>query len=115
VREPSRRCYHYKAGKVIEAGPGLGERYFFTRGQTESGGYHRVNSPDLPVRKTLEEAQADGRVGKRRGGDAGMEPDEMLIHLCDTCAYSEEECKPDSLRVRDGRTVECDGYEPCSD
>ena len=44
-----------------------------------------------------------------------MEPDEMLIHLCDTCAYSEEECKPDSLRVRDGRTVECDGYEPCSD
>lgn len=63
----------------------------------------------------------DGRVGKRRGGDAGMEPDEMLIHLCDTCAYresclgSEEECKPDSLRVRNGRIIECEGYEPCSD
>ena len=51
--------YHYKVGKIIETGPGLGERYFFTRWQTESGGYHRVNSPDLPVRKTLEEAQAD--------------------------------------------------------
>lgn len=53
------RRYHYKGDKTIEAGPGLGERYFFTRWLTKDGGYHRVNSPALPVRKTLEEAQAD--------------------------------------------------------
>lgn len=48
--------YHYK-DKVIEAGQGLGE-YFFS-GWRSDGGFHRVSSPALPVRKTLEEAQAD--------------------------------------------------------
>ena len=48
--------YHYN-DKVIEARQGLGE-YFFT-GWRSDGGFHRVSSPALPVRKTLEEAQAD--------------------------------------------------------
>ena len=41
----------------------------------------------------------------------------MSTHLCDTCKYREEECKPE-LSKFDGDTVsECDGYEedkPCS-
>ena len=48
--------YHYN-GKVIEARQGLG-KYFFTGWRSE-GGFHRVSSPALPVRETLEEAQAD--------------------------------------------------------
>lgn len=49
--------YHYN-GKVIEAHQGLG-KYFFTCWRSSDGGLHRVSSPALPVRKTLEEAQAD--------------------------------------------------------
>lgn len=31
--------YHHKTGRIIEAGPGLGGRYFFVRWQAEKGEY----------------------------------------------------------------------------
>lgn len=57
-------------GHIIEAGPGLGEGRYFTREQSGSGGWHRLCYVDLPVRKTLEEAQADlDAWAKRKGLD----------------------------------------------
>ena len=32
-------------------------------------------------------------------------------HLCDTCKYREEECKPRNARIVAGDVTECDGYE----
>ena len=59
--------YHY-GGKVIEAGKGLGERAFFTGWRSARGGFHRVVSKSLPVRETLEEAQADLDAWAQRKG-----------------------------------------------
>lgn len=50
--------YNY-GGKIIEAGQGLGERMFFTGWRSNNGGFHRVVSKNLPVRETIEAAQAD--------------------------------------------------------
>lgn len=50
--------YNY-GGKIIEAGQGLGERTFFTGWRSNNGGFHRVVSKNLPVRETIEAAQAD--------------------------------------------------------
>jgi len=36
----------------------------------------------------------------------------MNTHLCDTCKYSEEECKPEDMQLDDlDNVVECFGYE----
>lgn len=35
----------------------------------------------------------------------------MSTHLCNTCKYREEECKPRNARIVGGDVTECDGYE----
>jgi len=35
----------------------------------------------------------------------------MNTHLCDTCKYREEECKPRNALIVGGDVTECDGYE----
>ena len=57
VIAPREMKYRY-GSKILEAGQGLGE-YYFTGWRSENGGFHRVSSPALPVRRTLEEARAD--------------------------------------------------------
>lgn len=42
--------YHYK-DKVIQVMPGLDGKSYFTGWRTESGGSHRLVSPNLPVRE----------------------------------------------------------------
>ena len=55
-------------GKIIEAGQGLGAHTFFTGWRSKSGGFHRVVSKSLPVRETIEAAQADlDAFAKRKG------------------------------------------------
>jgi len=61
------RRYLYN-GNFIEAGPGLGEGRYFTRWQSDSGGWHRVCSVALPVRDTQEAAQADLDAWAKRKG-----------------------------------------------
>ena len=39
------------------------------------------------------------------------EEGEEMTHLCDTCKYREEECKPRNARIVAGDVTECDGYE----
>ena len=34
-----------------------------------------------------------------------------MTHLCDTCKYRHEECKPENFRFEGDAVVECDGYE----
>ena len=39
------------------------------------------------------------------------EEEREMTHLCDTCKFREEECKPKNARIVGGDVTECDGYE----
>lgn len=51
--------YKLPDGRILFASAGLGQDVFMTCTRRESGGLQRYKSKSLPLRKTLEEAQAD--------------------------------------------------------
>ena len=51
--------YRLPDGRIIFAGPGLGQDVFMSFTRKESGGLQRYVSKALPIRKTQVEAQQD--------------------------------------------------------
>jgi hypothetical protein len=51
--------YKLPDGRILFASAGLGQDVFMTCTRRESGGLQRYKSKSLPLRKTLQEAQAD--------------------------------------------------------
>lgn len=53
------RRYKLPDGRILFASAGLGQDVFMTCTRRKSGGLQRYKSKSLPLRSTLEEAQAD--------------------------------------------------------
>ena len=51
--------YLDKKGRLLFVSKGIGENKYGTFYRVQTHGIHRVKSPDLPIRETMEEAEAD--------------------------------------------------------